>query len=145
MVEADKAVTLLLCGVSFFKPGRQKLNLTSAPRSLSLSVFYPKRERHLLGTAYDWESNARPASFDDFRRRHHALPANQLARVATQYLRQQHAGAPAQGGSSSTAIVVAEQQPSSSSPSTGPGVSTSLLSRVEPFGNDREANEVWLS
>ena len=135
--------TAVWCVLFQTRPPKAKPNVRPSPPLLS--VFYPKRERHLLGTAYDWESNARPASFDDFRRRHHALPANQLARVATQYLRQQHAGAPAQGGSSSTAIVVAEQQPSSSSPSTGPGVSTSLLSRVEPFGNDREANEVWLS
>ena len=116
---------------------------------VSLSLSSPlKRERNLLGTAYDWESNARPASFDDVRRRHQSLPANQLARVTAQYLQQQQqqqaggAGAGAglaEGGSSSgTAIVVAENPPALS----GPGASRSLLSRVEPFGHDREANEV---
>lgn len=100
-----------------------------------------KRERNLLGTAYDWESNARPASFDDVQRRHHALPANQLARVTAQYLRQQHEAAAA-GSSSGTAIEVTEERPPST---TGPAVSRSLLSRVESFGHDREANEVFIS
>lgn len=115
----------------------------------------PQRERNLLGTAFDWQSNARPASFDDVRQRHQALPANQLARVTAQYLRQQQAGAaagnnndasggagavggPAGGSSSGTAIVVKD----SAAPPTGPGLPSSLLSRVEPFGYDREANEV---
>lgn len=109
-----------------------------------------KRERNLLGTAYDWESNARPASFDDVRRRHQSLPANQLARVAAQYLRQQQQGGGGGGGgdgsveggsSSGTAIVVLENAPSLSAP----GAPRSLLSRVEPFGHDREANEVCIS
>lgn len=113
---------------------------TFLPRCVPMLCLSPKRERNLLGTAYDWESNARPASFDDVRRRHQALPANQLARVTAQYLRQQQAGAAAAAGSSSgTAIVVAEERPPST---TGPAVSRSLLSRVEPFGHDREANEV---
>ncbi|CAN0025533.1 unnamed protein product, partial [Ectocarpus fasciculatus] len=113
------------------------------------------REKNLLGTAYNWEGNARPASFDDVQRRHQALPADQLARVTAQYLRQQQAVAAATdtstssgsgggsgdasggGSSSGTAIVVQEQPP----PLTGPGVSRSLLSRVEIFSEDREANE----
>ncbi|CAM9453617.1 unnamed protein product, partial [Ectocarpus sp. 13 AM-2016] len=112
------------------------------------------REKNLLGTAYNWEGHARPASFDDVQRRHQALPADQLARITAQYLRQQQAVAAATdtstcgggggsgdavagGSSSGTAIVVQEQPP----PLTGPGVSRSLLSRVEPFSEDREANE----
>lgn len=111
-----------------------------SPRSFLLSSSL-KRERNLLGVAYDWESNARPASFDDVRRRHQALPANQLARVTAQYLRQQQLAGSATGSSSGTAIVVAEHPRSLS----GPGAARSLLSRVEPFGHDREANEVCVS
>ncbi|CAN0453197.1 unnamed protein product, partial [Ectocarpus sp. 12 AP-2014] len=111
------------------------------------------REKNLLGTAYNWEGHARPASFDDVQRRHQTLPADQLARVTAQYLRQQQAVAAATdtstsgggggsgdavaGGSSGTAIVVQEQP----LPLTGPGVSRSLLSRVEPFSEDRGVNE----
>lgn len=115
-------------------------------------LFLCQREKNLLGIAYNWQGNARPASFDDVQRRHQALPADQLARVTAQYLRQQQAvaaatgtstscgggGDAAAGGSSGTAIVVQEQPPRL----TGPGVSKSLLSRVEPFSEDREANEV---
>ncbi|CAN0109918.1 unnamed protein product, partial [Laminaria digitata] len=59
--------------------------LTNAsPCSRAATVLQQElRERGLLGTAYDWESNARPASFDDVRRRHRTLPADQLVRVAS--------------------------------------------------------------
>ncbi|CAM9632001.1 unnamed protein product [Scytosiphon promiscuus] len=128
--------------------------LTNAsPCSRAAAVLQQElRERNLLGTAFDWQSNARSASFEDVRQRHQALPANQLARVTAQYLRQQQAGAAAGnndggggggagadavGSSSGTAIVVRDQ----ATPSTGPGLARSLLSKVEPFGYDREANE----
>lgn len=86
-------------------------------------------ERNLLGTSYDWERNARPASFEDVRSRHRTLPPDQLARVATEYLRQAESAASGEGDGAVQEI-------------KGPAATRSLLSRVEPLDAGREANEV---
>ncbi|CAM9756967.1 unnamed protein product, partial [Choristocarpus tenellus] len=74
------------------------------------------RERKLLGEAYDWQSNARPASFEDFHGRHKSLPGDQLGRLVSQYLLDDNRA----------------------STSGGPASARSLISRVLPFGMSRE-------
>lgn len=98
-----------------------------------------QRERGLLGTAYDWESNARPASFDDVRMRHRTLPADQLVRVASRYLQQ--AGPPGSSSSnSSLSLTVGARKEAAAA--AGPAAVKSLLSRVDSCDHDREESEV---
>lgn len=96
-----------------------------------------------MGAAYDWESNTRPASFDDFRRRYRALPGDQLARVTSAYLEQGAVGAQGSGPTGEddapTATVV-----SAGDGAAGPAGVRSLLSRVEPSGVSREEHMVRL-
>ncbi|CAM9615348.1 unnamed protein product, partial [Discosporangium mesarthrocarpum] len=75
------------------------------------------RERKLLGDAYDWNGNARPASFDDLQRRHRSLPGDQLSRLLHKSLQGNGAG---------------------STSGRGPASARSLLSRLAPFGEDRQ-------
>lgn len=101
-----------------------------------------QRERGLLGTAYDWESNARPASFDDVRMRHRTLPADQLVRVASRYLQQ--AGPPGSsinsGGGGSLSLTIGARKEAAAA--AGPAAVKSLLSRVDSCDHNREENEV---
>lgn len=120
-----------------------------------------QRENNLLGVAYNWENDARPASFDDFRRRHLTLPGNQLAQITSEYLRQASLSAAAGAGSlrvggsgagvageagaaAAQAVVVDDEAAVGGAGLGAAGASgaRSLLSKVEPLGVDREAIEV---